>query len=36
MKHQRNLISLKAGKVEDPLDSTAVALCKSFWNGTVR
>ena len=34
MKHQRNLISLKAGKVEDPLDSTAVALCKSFWNGT--
>ena len=34
MMHQRNLISLKAEKVEDPLDSTAVALCKSFWNGT--
>ena len=34
MKHQRSLFSLKAEKVEDPQDSTAVALCKSFWDGT--
>ena len=34
MKHQRSLFSLKAEKFEDPLDSTAVALCKSFWDGT--
>ena len=34
MKHQRSLFSLKAEKVDDPQDSTAVALCKSFWDGT--